>query len=119
MGIVVCSDGRSNLNEDRRASEDDISKYAHCTSLVFAPRCVDQASKFRPADELSLAIQCGIRISEMMLDIMGVEQTQMRLPCLKGEGGRRRRRAAFGRRSSVKNADAQRRLWWGCRRYPD
>ena len=29
--------------------------------------------RFRPADELWLAIQCGTRISEMMLDIMGVE----------------------------------------------
>jgi hypothetical protein len=29
--------------------------------------------QFRPADELWLAIQCGTRISEMMLDIMGVE----------------------------------------------
>jgi hypothetical protein len=31
------------------------------------------ASQFRSADELWLAIQCGTRISEMMLDIMGVE----------------------------------------------
>lgn len=30
-------------------------------------------AQFRPADELWLAIQCGTRISEMMLDIMGVE----------------------------------------------
>jgi hypothetical protein len=29
--------------------------------------------RFRPADELWLAIQCASRISEMMLDIMGVE----------------------------------------------
>jgi hypothetical protein len=29
--------------------------------------------RFRPADELWLAIQCGTRISEMMLDIMGVD----------------------------------------------
>jgi hypothetical protein len=29
--------------------------------------------RFRPADELWLAIQCGTRISEMMLDIEGVE----------------------------------------------
>jgi hypothetical protein len=31
------------------------------------------ASQFRPADQLWLAIQCGTRISEIMLDIMGVE----------------------------------------------
>jgi hypothetical protein len=31
------------------------------------------AKQFRPVDELWLAIQCGTRISEMMLDIMGVE----------------------------------------------
>jgi hypothetical protein len=31
------------------------------------------ATQFRPADELWLVIQCGTRISEMMLDIMGVE----------------------------------------------
>ncbi len=29
--------------------------------------------QFRPVDELWLAIQCGIRISEMMLDLIGVE----------------------------------------------
>jgi hypothetical protein len=29
--------------------------------------------RFRPSDELWLAIQCGTRISEMMLDIMGVD----------------------------------------------
>jgi hypothetical protein len=29
--------------------------------------------RFRPADELWLAIQCAPRISEMMLDIMGIE----------------------------------------------
>src|SRR5260370_4856578 len=29
--------------------------------------------RFRPADELWLVIQCGTRISEMMLDILGVE----------------------------------------------
>jgi hypothetical protein len=31
------------------------------------------SKRFRPADELWLAIQCGTRISEMMLDIMGIE----------------------------------------------
>jgi hypothetical protein len=31
------------------------------------------AKKFRPADELWLAIQCGTRVSEMMLDMTGVE----------------------------------------------
>jgi hypothetical protein len=31
------------------------------------------AKRFRPADELWLAIQCGTRVSEMMADIMGVE----------------------------------------------
>src|ERR1700730_10103103 len=30
------------------------------------------AKRFRPTDDLWLAIQCGTRISEMMLDIMGV-----------------------------------------------
>jgi hypothetical protein len=31
------------------------------------------AKRYRPVEELWLAIQCGTRISEMMLDIMGVE----------------------------------------------
>jgi hypothetical protein len=31
------------------------------------------AKKFCPADELWLAVECGTRISEMMLDLMGVE----------------------------------------------
>jgi hypothetical protein len=31
------------------------------------------AKQFRPVDELWLVIQCGTRVSEMMLDIMGVE----------------------------------------------
>lgn len=30
-------------------------------------------TQFRPVDEVWLAIQCGTRISEMMLDIVGVE----------------------------------------------
>jgi hypothetical protein len=30
-------------------------------------------TRFRPADEIWLAIQCGTRISEMMLDLMSVE----------------------------------------------
>jgi hypothetical protein len=35
---------------------------------------VEKSGKhFHPADELWLAIQCGTRISEMMLDITGVE----------------------------------------------
>jgi len=31
------------------------------------------ATQFRPVDEVWLAIQCGLRVSEMMLDISGVE----------------------------------------------
>jgi len=34
------------------------------------------ARQFRPADELWLAIQCSTRISEMMLDIGGVEDSR-------------------------------------------
>ncbi len=34
------------------------------------------ARRFRPTDDLWLAIQCGTRISEMMLDIEGVKDFQ-------------------------------------------
>jgi hypothetical protein len=39
--------------------------------------------KYRPVDELWLVIQCGTRISEMMLDIMGVEDFEA-VPSLDG-----------------------------------
>jgi hypothetical protein len=46
-----------------------VAKPDHTIAAIVAEK---SAKRFRQADELWLAIQCGTRISEMMLDIMGV-----------------------------------------------
>jgi hypothetical protein len=47
-----------------------VARPHHTIAAIVAEK---SGKRFRPADELWLAIQCGARISEMMLDIMGVE----------------------------------------------
>jgi hypothetical protein len=47
-----------------------VARPDHTIAAIVAEK---SGKRFRPADELWLAIQCGTRISEMMLDLMGIE----------------------------------------------